>query len=105
MMAQGRPGVKQKQVFFLINSSIKRFKKFSWKTCILDCRTTRKRDRIASSLIGEGNRIVRSFGGKGIRMLVLLVDVGEGKKNTCRCKGKGIESSSSCVINLLRKIS
>ena len=43
-----------------------------------------------------------TFGGKGLRM---LVHVREGNKNARRCKGKGIESSSAFVINVLRKIS
>ena len=40
------------------------------KVVLLDCRSARKRNRIARSLEGEGNTIVRSFGGKGIRILV-----------------------------------
>ena len=50
------------------------------KAVLLACRSTRKRNRIARSLGGEGNRIGRSFGE-------------EGNKNARRCKGKGIEST------------
>ena len=56
------------------------------KVVLLAHRSAQKRKRIARSLGWEGNRIVRSFGW-------------EGNTNTCRCRGKGIESSSFCIVN------
>ena len=61
------------------------------KVVLLARRSARKRNRFARSLGGEGNRIVRSFGW-------------EGNKNTRRCRGKGIESSSFCIVNYIEKI-
>ena len=40
------------------------------KVVLLAQRSAQKSNRIAHSVGGEGDRIDRSFGGKGIRMLV-----------------------------------
>ena len=49
--------------FFLLILQLRELTNFLQKVVILDCRSAR-------SLGREGNRIVRSFGGKGIRTLV-----------------------------------